>query len=217
MKPLARGYIHQFAFFVAFGACGLLISQSHGVRALVSTTVYSLTLILLYGTSALYHRPNWSHRHYLIMRRFDHSAIFALIAGSATPICLLGLKGESGIELLITLWGVAIMGMLIAIHWVAAPKWARAFLYILIGWLALPYLPEIKFSVGAANFWFLFMGGVIYTVGAFIYAFKWPDPFPKIFGYHEIFHLFIVVASAFHFRVIYNLVENLPGLTTITT
>jgi len=205
MKPLARGYIHQAAFFIAIGACIILIAQSHGARALFSTIIYSLTLTLLYGVSALYHCPTWSRGKYLLLRRIDHAAIFALIAGSATPICLLGLKGESGLRFCSTLWAAAVIGMLIVIFWTDAPKWARAFLYVVIGWLAFPYFPEIKSSLGITDLWLLLMGGIIYTVGALVYALKRPNPFPRVFGYHEIFHILIVIASGFHFSVIYNL------------
>lgn len=205
MKPLARGYIHIAAFFIAIGACVILIAQSHGARTLLSTIIYSITLILLYGVSALYHLPMWSRPNYLLMKRVDHAAIFALIAGTATPICLLGLKSESGLRLLIILWSVAVIGMLTTIFWVHAPKWVRAILYVVIGWLALPYLGEIKVSLGLTNMRLLLIGGIIYTVGALIYAFKKPDPFPLVFGYHEIFHILIVIASGFHFKLIYNL------------
>lgn len=205
MKPLARGYIHQAAFYIAIVACGILIYHAHGSVALLPILIYSFTLILLYGVSALYHCPMWSRQNYLLMRRIDHAAIFALIAGTTTPICLLGLKSESGVRLLSIVWGVAIIGMLIAIFWTHAPKWARAFLYLIIGWLSLPYLSEIKSSLGIVNTELLITGGIIYTVGALIYAFKWPNPYPLVFGYHEIFHIFIVIASGFHFKVIYNL------------
>ncbi len=205
MKPLVRGYIPQATFFIALGACIALISQSHGVRALFSTIVYSFTLTLLYGVSALYHRSMWSHRNYLLMKRIDHAAIFALIAGSATPICLLGLKGESRLQLFLIIWTMAIFGMILTIFWIHTPKWARAFLYVVIGWFALLYFPQIKSSLGFTDMLLLLIGGLIYTVGALIYAFKWPNPFPQVFGYHEIFHILIVLASGFHFIVIYNL------------
>lgn len=205
MKPLIRGYIHQAAFFIALGACALLIAQSRESRALIANIIYSLTLTGMYGVSTLYHRPMWSHRNYLLMKSIDHAAIFALIAGSATPVCLLGLNNESGRQLLFIFWGIAAIGMLLAIFWTQRPKWVRACLYVAMGWAAIPYLPEIKSSLGIADTELLLIGGVIYTVGALVYASKRPDPFPRVFGYHEIFHIFVVVASAFYFKVIYGL------------
>ncbi|MDR3478859.1 MAG: hemolysin III family protein [Gammaproteobacteria bacterium] len=200
-----RGYIHQAAFLIALVACTILICHSHGTKALGANIIYSLTLVGLYATSAMYHSPMWGHRAYSIMRRIDHSAIFALIAGSATPICVLGLKGKIGEELLTILWSFAIIGMLITLFWSHGPKWMRAVLYLTAGWLATPYLSEIKFALGSLNIELLIIGGVVYTIGALIYAFKWPDPFPRVFGYHEIFHAFVVIASGFHFAVIYRL------------
>lgn len=205
MKPLMRGYIPQAAFIMSLCACTILISQSHGVRALSSAIIYSLTLTLLFGVSTLYHRPMWSRRNYLLIKRIDHAAIFALIAGTATPICILGLKDEGGLRLLTLLWSIAMIGMLLSIFWVHAPKWARTLLYVAIGWLALPYLPRMQSALGLTDMRLLLIGGIVYTVGALVYAFKWPNPLPQVFGYHEIFHIFIVIASGFHFKVIYML------------
>jgi len=207
MKPLLRGYIHQVGFVIALGACGLLISQSHGTRALAANMVYSFSLIGLYGVSALYHTPLWGRRAYALMRCIDHAAIFGLIAGSATPICLLGIKGELGFELVSLIWGVAILGMLIAVFWSRGPKWVRALLYVSAGWLAFPYLSQIESSLGTTNLWLLLAGGITYTLGAIVYACKRPDPIPHIFGYHELFHLLVVIASGFHFVIIYNLTK----------
>jgi hemolysin III len=103
------------------------------------------------------------------------------------------------------MWAVSIIGMLMTIFWTQGPKWIRAFFYVVISWFAILYLPEMRYSLGMTNMWLLLIGGIIYTMGALVYAFKWPNPFPRVFGYHEIFHVLIVIASGFHFRVIYNL------------
>ncbi len=205
MKPLLRGHIHQAALIIALGACGLLIARSEDSLQLVSNLIYSLSLVGLYGVSTLYHTPMWGRRTYALIRCIDHSAIFTLIAGSATPICLIGIQGQLGVDLLILIWAVAIFGILIAIFWSRSPKWVRAVLYITAGWLAVPYLPEIKSALGMTNVWLLLAGGITYTIGAIVYACKRPDPIPHIFGYHEIFHLLVVIASAFHFSIIYGL------------
>lgn len=205
MKPLLRGYIHQIAFFIALVACAVLIYHSHGTRAVTANIIYSLSLSGLYCVSALYHCPMWSRRTYLLMRRLDHAAIFVLIAGSATPICMLGLKDKLGNQLLYTIWVIAIIGMIITIFWSHGPKWIRALLYVSAGWFAFPYLPQIKASLGTTDMWLLVGGGIVYTLGAMVYGLKRPNPFPRVFGYHEIFHIFVVIASAFHFSVIYRL------------
>jgi hemolysin III len=205
MKTLIRGYIHQAAFYMALIASCLLISKSHSNRALVANVIYSLSLTSLYAASGLYHCYAWAPRKYAIIRSLDHAAIFALIAGTATPIYMLGLKVELGHRLLILTWTIAILGMLLALFWSKEPKWIRALFYVALGWLALPYLPEIKTALGPANMHLLLIGGICYTVGALAYALKRPNPLPGIFGYHEIFHVFVVVASGFHFYVIYML------------
>lgn len=205
MKPQFRGYIPQVGFFAALCGCSLLIIQGDKTNALIPNVIYSLTLIGMYGICALYHRPVWSRRTYLILKSIDHSAIFALIAGTATPICLLVLNHESGIHLLSVLWGIATLGMITTLFWTQSPKWIRALLYVIMGWLVIPYYSEFKLKMGVTEIQFLLAGGILYTLGALVYASKRPNLFPEIFGYHEIFHALIFIASIFHFIVIYNL------------
>jgi len=205
MKPQFRGYIPQVAFFIALCGCVFLIVQSKNLNILILNAIYSLTLVGMYGVCALYHRPIWSRRKYLIIKRLDHAAIFALIAGTATPICLLVFKNGTGLRLLFLIWGIAIFGMVLTLFWAQSPKWVRASLYIILGWLIVPYFSEIKFQLGTPEFQLLLAGGIFYTLGALVYAFKRPNPFPQSFGYHEIFHVFVVIASTLHFIVIYKL------------
>ena len=205
MKPLARGYIHLAAFFITLYACTILIIYSNGAYAIFASVIYSVSLIGQYGVSALYHTRMWSRQKYLLLRRIDHAAIFVLIAGTATPICLLKLKNASGLQLLSIFWLVAIIGMLMTTIWTHVPKWARALLYVAMGWIGILYFPEIKSSLDTTNIQLLVIGGVSYTLGAMIYAFKWPDPFPSVFGYHEVFHVLVVLGSGFHFCLNYNI------------
>ncbi len=201
-KPLLRGHFHQAAFFIAVGACSMLIAKSADDRAMIATLIYSACLLNLFGTSALYHRPNWNPRQRSWMRRLDHSAIFLLIAGTATPICLLALSEESGLKALTLVWVAALFGVTQAVFWLRATKWLTAFLAILTGWLITPFAQEVQEYIGTHNVASLVVGGVIYTIGAIIYAFKRPDPFPKYCGYHEIFHILVVLAATLHFVVI---------------
>lgn len=207
MKPALRGYLHQEAFFVALGACILLIAKSTNSISYLSSLVYSLGLLLLFGISAIYHRPQWEPKQRAVLKRLDHSAIFVLIAGTFTPICLLGLPQEQGNLLLIVIWVAALAGIIQSIFWVKAPKWLTALFYIAMGWMALPYLAVLKISLGTASLLLLAIGGVVYTVGAVFYAKKRPNIRPGIFGYHELFHLFTVIGAAFHFVVVYRLIE----------
>lgn len=205
MKPLARGYLHLVVFFITLCACTVLIIYSNGAWAIFASVIYSISLIGQYGVSALYHTRMWSRKKYLLLRRIDHAAIFVFIAGTATPICLLTLKNASGLQLLSILWLVAIIGMFITTRWTHEPKWSRALLYVAMGWLGILYFPEIKSSLNTTNIQLLVIGGVTYTLGAMIYAFKWPDPFPNVFGYHEVFHVLVVLGSGFHFFLNYNI------------
>lgn len=205
MRPLIRGYIHQTALIIAIFACTILIIRSNGPHALLASLIYSVSLVGMYCASTLYHVPTWSRKYYLIMRRIDHAAIFVLIAGSATPMCLLALYGTVGWQLLSMFWVAAFIGIIMATMWTNGPKWIRALFYVVVGWIGVIYFPEIKSALDKTNFHLLVAGGIVYTVGALIYAFKRPNPFPHIFGYHEIFHVFVVFASAFHFWMNYNL------------
>ncbi|MDG0817880.1 hemolysin III family protein [Bdellovibrio sp. PAP01] len=207
-KPLLRGHFHQAAFFIAVGACAMLISLSPNSQSLIATVIYSLSLCGLFGVSALYHRPQWSPNARMWMRRLDHSAIFILIAGTSTPICMLAIPSEGGNKLLAIIWIAAAIGVMQSLFWVKAPKWLAAILYIIMGWLAAPYMPEMKNALGMTSVMLILVGGIIYTLGAVVYATKKPDPSPKYFGYHEIFHVLVIVAAALHFVVIAALVRS---------
>ncbi len=206
-KPVLRGYLHQEAFFIALGACILLIAKSTSQVSYLSSIVYSLGLLMLFGISAIYHRPQWKPKPRAWLKRFDHCAIFILIAGTFTPICLLALTEDQGNRLLLIIWGAAILGIFQSIFWVKAPKWFTALFYIAMGWLALPYLGELKASLGMTSLGLLAAGGVVFTIGAVFYAWKKPNIAPGIFGYHELFHLFTVIGAAFHFAVVYQLIK----------
>lgn len=205
IKPFLRGHFHQAAFFFAAGAGVMLIARSATFFESVATTIYTLCLCSLFGVSALYHRPQWSPQGRKWMRRLDHSAIFLLIAGTSTPLCLLAIPEKGGYQLLKIVWLAAVLGILQSLFWVNAPKWLAVILYIAMGWLAFPYLPELKQALGASKVHYILAGGVIYTVGAIIYGLKKPNPFPRIFGYHEIFHLLVILAAGLHFWVLQSL------------
>jgi len=206
-KPMLRGHFHQAAFFIACGACAMLISQSvgDGVK-LASSIIYTIGLTLLFGISALYHRPNWKDKSRQLMRRLDHSAIYVLIASTATPICLLGLEESAGRKLMLIFWLSAFIGIFQSIVWIKAPKVISAGLYLIMGWMVIPYFSEFAQALNSVQLGLFFSGGAVYTIGALVYAFKRPNPFPKVFGYHEIFHLLVVIAAILHFIVITQLI-----------
>lgn len=175
--------------------------------ALVSSLIYSFGLLFLLGTSAIYHRLHWQPKSRALVRRIDHSAIFILIAGTFTPICLLALPEKSGWPLFVVVWMAALIGILQSIFWIKAPKIISAILYVVMGWLAFPYLGELNGVLGLTSLSLLVSGGSVFTLGAVFYALKKPKLWPKIFGYHELFHLFTIIGAALHFIVIYQLID----------
>lgn len=206
-KPLLRGYLHQEAFYVSLGACALLVAKSSTQTSLIASVVYSLGLLLLFGISAIYHRPHWEPTSRAFLKRMDHSAIFILIAGTFTPVCLLALPEMDGERLLVVVWIAAVIGILQSVFWVKAPKAVTAVFYVIMGWLALPYVKALNDSLGTTQAALLTAGGIVYTVGAIFYALKKPRLVPSVFGYHELFHLFTIIGAVIHFIVIYQIIN----------
>lgn len=205
-KPILRGHLHQSAFFMCVGACALLIAKSTNDASLVASITFSFSLFLMFGISTIYHRIHWSPSIRAIWKRLDHSAIFILIAGSATPLCLLALPEKVGQQFLLIIWLAALAGVLQSIFWVRAPKYATALFYIITGWLAAPYISDLKEFLGTTKLALIIGGGVVYTVGAVFYALKKPNLAPSHFGYHELFHLCTIIGAALHFIAIYQLI-----------
>ncbi len=201
MKPLLRGVSHQIAAFAALLACAALARAAPTPRGRVAALTYGLSLAALFAASALYHRPNWSAAPRRLLRRVDHSAIFLLIAGTYTPFCLL-LGGRPGSVLLAVAWGGALLGIVRAVAWTAAPRAVATLLYVALGWAVVPVLPRLLAAVGPGGMALLAAGGLAYTAGAVVYATRWPDPAPAVFGYHEVFHALVVGAAACHFAVV---------------
>jgi len=204
-KPLMRGWLHTYAFFVAVVA-GIVLSCLAAARPgwgpFVSCVVYSVTVCALFGVSALYHRRVWTPRAYTLMRRLDHSMIFVFIAGTYTPFSVLLLDGASAAIILAVVWGGALAGVLLKMVWLNAPRWVSAPLYLALGWVAVAVLPELL-RAGVGAFVLLIAGGVIYSVGAIFYAARRPNPWPTVFGHHEFFHACTLVAAICHYIAVY--------------
>ena len=190
-----------------FAAIQLLIKAAHEPDKIyiISIAVYALSLILLYAASTTYHTFDRSKKVNTILKKIDHMMISVLIAGSYTPICLLVLKGRTGILLLSIVWGIAIAGILMKAFWINCPKWVSSVLYIGMGWTCVLAFTQILNSMSPAAFGWLLAGGLIYTIGGVIYALKLPlfNRKHQYFGSHEIFHLFVMGGSACHFIVMY--------------
>ena len=203
VKPRLRGVSHQWAFFVscAIGAA-LVIAAPSGTPRLAAG-VYALSVAALFGVSALYHRITWASaaaRRW--MRRLDHSAIVVLIAGSYTPFALLVLDGALSTVILIVVWAGALGGILLKLVWIDAPKLLTAIVYVALGWVAVAAFPDLIEELGVTGTALVVAGGLLYTAGALVYAFRRPDPVPTVFGYHEVFHALVIVAAALQYAVV---------------
>jgi hemolysin III len=207
-KPLLRGVSHEVAAGVALVAWVALAAFAPSGRATVAANVYGASLVTLFLVSAVYHRPTWPPRARLFMRRLDHAAIFVLIAGTYTPMCLLLAPGL-GKALLAVVWGGAALGIVQSVFWVHAPKPLVAAAYVVLGWVVVPVLPTLAATMGTGAIALLATGGGLYTLGAVIYATRRPDPFPRVFGYHEIFHALVIAAAACHFAVVAGAIRRL--------
>jgi hemolysin III len=201
-RPRLRGVFHQYAFFAALVAGAVLVLVAESLRARVAMLVYAVALAAMFGASALYHRITWrSLRARAWMRRLDHSAIPLLIAGTYTPFAVLAFDGTLAKAILIAVWCGAGAGLLLNLAWVDAPTWVTAVVYLALGWVGVVALPEL-FDVGIAPALLVLAGGALYTVGAVTYALRRPNPRPAVFGYHEIFHLFVIGAAVMHYVAI---------------
>jgi hemolysin III len=209
-KPLLRGVSHELAAGVALAGLVALVWIAPGPRARTAALVYGMSLVALFSVSALYHRPVWGARALLWMRRLDHSAIFLLIAGTFTPLCLL-LGDARAHTMLAVVWAGAGVGILRALLWPKAPRALATALYLLLGWAAVPLVPAMYRELGLGPLALLAAGGLLYSVGAVIYATRRPDPFPRVFGYHEIFHALVIAAAGLHYAVAAGAVRALVG------
>ena len=201
-KPRLRGVVHQWAFFVALPAGLLLVLLAPTGRAALAAGVYAFGLCALLGASALYHRGTWSAKVATWLRRLDHSMICVLIAGTYTPFSLLVLEGTFATVLLIVVWSGALAGVLFSLLWIDAPSWVVAAIYLALGWVAVAPFPTLARELGPAASVLLAVGGLLYTVGAVIYARRRPDPIPAVFGFHEVFHVLVVAAALLHYIAI---------------
>ena len=203
LKPRLRGVFHQWAFVASVAAGVVLVGFARGGREIVAVWVYVLALAAMFGASALYHRFPWRTAVARARaRRVDHSTIFLFIAGTYTPFALLALEGWTQWVVLVTVWCGAALGILLTLAWVDAPKWISALAYLAVGWVGVIAIPQL-FQVGVTTAVLLVIGAGLYTVGALIYAFQWPNPFPRTLGFHEVFHLLVVAAVAVQCVAVY--------------
>jgi hemolysin III len=202
IKPRMRGWLHFWSFAGSIAACATMIAVSAslvGGGAALAASVYSATILGLFGTSALYHRRTWrTPRSRAVMRRLDHSMIFLFIAGTYTPVAALAMEPATARWVLTVVWAGALAGVVLKTAWPHAPAWVGVPIYIALGWVAVFVIPDMLAVGGVAALVLLLVGGALYTVGAVFYATHWPNPWPRTFGYHEFFHAATVLAAVCH-------------------
>jgi hemolysin III len=206
-KPRLRGVSHLVAFFIACVGGMVLVANTPSPRAALAAGIYASSLALLFGMSALYHCPPWSPKASRALRRIDLSFIFLLIAGTYTPFCMLSVPGALGKGLLIAIWLLAAVGIAKSILWTRAPRMITAGVYVAVGCLALPFMPQLVGTVPPTTLLLVMTGGGLYIIGAVVYALRLPDLAPSVFGYHEVFHAFVVAAGVCHFIAVANVVS----------
>jgi hemolysin III len=200
-RPALRGVLHLIAAGLAVAGTVVLLLVADSPSGYAGGAVFAVSLMLLYGTSASYHslpwRASWRHS----VKRVDHAMIFILIAGTYTPFCL-DVRLAWGISLLAVVWSLAGVGALLKLVWPDGPRWFSVALYVGLGWIALVGASEVLARYSATPVTLLILGGVFYTIGGVVYALQRPDPWPRIFGYHEVFHAFVVAGSAVHYAAV---------------
>jgi hemolysin III len=198
--PRLRGLFHQYAFVASVAAGVTLVALAEGARARIACAIYAGALVAMFGASALYHRVPWrSLRARAWARRVDHSMIFVFIAGTYTPFALLAFTGVLPAIVLACVWSGAVLGVVLNVSWIDAPKWVTAPVYLLVGWVGVIAAPQVFTELSVAAAVLVVVGGGLYTLGALAYATGWPNPFPATFGFHEIFHLLVIAAAASQF------------------
>jgi hemolysin III len=200
--PRLRGVLHVYAFWFAAVAAGALVALAPTDRARVAAAIYGAALCALFAASGLYHRWRWHPRWKPLLRRLDHATIYLFIASTTTPIALLVLSGTIQIVVLASVWAGAGLGIAFALAWIDAPRLLTAATYLAVGWAGVVAVPQILREVGVAPFVLFLLGGVLYSAGATIYAARRTDPWPRTFGFHEIFHALVVAAAVTHFVAI---------------
>jgi len=203
IKPRLRGWIHAGIAPFVLAASIVLVVLAPPLAPRVAAAVFGLSAVLLFGTSAVYHRGSWSPRVAAVLRRLDHTNIFLIIAGTYTPLAVLLLEESVARTLLIIVWSGALVGLLMRIFWLGAPRWLYVPIYVALGWVAVAYLGQFWASGGPAIVWLVMAGGLAYTVGAVVYGTKRPDPRPTWFGFHEVFHSLTVVGYTCHLVAVF--------------
>lgn len=199
VKPRLRGWVHAVVAPLAVAGAVVLVALAPTTPGAVSTAVFGFAAVLLFGTSAAYHLGTWTPKVGGVLRRLDHTNIFIIIAGTYTPLSVLLLDTRTAKVLLIVVWSGALVGSLSRVLWLGAPRWLYVPVYVALGWVAVWFMPQFWHTGGPAVVWLIIAGGLAYTLGAIVYGTRWPDPSPRWFGFHEVFHVLTAIGFACHF------------------
>jgi hemolysin III len=202
IKPRLRGLLHQCAFYLSLACGAALVVGASGGREIASSAVFAGSMTAMFGTSAAYHRIDWRPSVGRWIRRLDHAAIYLLIAGTYTPFGLLALSGAWRIAVLAIVWSGCLVAIVLKLAWIDAPRWLAATTAVALGWVGIVALPKLVEATGLGVVSLLVAGGIFYTAGALVYTRRRPDPAPKIFGYHELFHALVIAAAACQYTAV---------------
>jgi hemolysin III len=210
LPPHLRGWLHLICFVISVPAGALAIAGASSGRAVLAAVIYASGMTTMFGVSALYHRRKWSPAGRRRIRRLDHGAIFVMIAGSYTPLCLLALQGRIGTVILTAVWVGAALGFCLALSGIAEKAVVGLLCYIGMGWGMVLGLPELSRQLSGGQIALLLIGGIIYTAGGVVLGTHWPNPSPRWFGYHEVWHAMVAVACVCHYVTIASVVRAAP-------
>ncbi|MFV9672065.1 MAG: PAQR family membrane homeostasis protein TrhA [Acidimicrobiia bacterium] len=207
MKPTLRGWQHAAMFPIAVVAGVILVATAPTMAGRVSSAIFASTATLLFGVSALLHRGTWSPRSEALLRRLDHANIYLIIAGTYTPFAVLALPESEGKILLAIVWTGALIGVVLRVFWNGVPRWLSTTLYVVVGWIIIFFIPELVDQAGAGVVALIALGGILYTLGAIVYATKWPNPNERTYGFHEVFHSLTIAAFTAHYIAVWIVVH----------